>query len=597
MNTALSAGLVLAACIAGGDLLALTDPAHVLAGRCRGETVRLHGVISAAVPDSYDRGNLFLILQTTAGPVCLAAAADAFPSNSVRALIDAEAEICGKAGQFEPWRNNTLSFVSVKGVGNGIRILRPADTAPFCTEAAQDERSLHRKRLVGTVFYASTNRLLVIRRGLGHFLVHLAHENEAHPLPGQTVVSLGFVGHGPFGINQTEALVCVSNEPPAVLPEPRSLTSEEIFIKEQRPLLVPDEHYNGARIRIVGTLVRSGDDRTAPGHLSLDCGLSRLTIDASDLASDAFDALADGSRVEVTGVCLYEFAPFESQTPTPKFCGITLLPLDATSVRLLARPPWWTPTRLLTLLGVLTALLVGILLWNISLRVLVDRRSRELVRRQAEAVRARLKTAERTRLASELHDSVVQNLTGAALEIRAARAALPSGAETSGERLDIALKTVNSSRTELRNCIWDLRNQAFEQTDVDEAIRITLRPHLGEARLLLRFNVARTRIPDSTFHAVLCILRELVINALRHGGATAVRIAGTLDADRLLFSVTDEGSGFDPETRPGMEQGHFGLEGVTERARALDGAVRIDSRPGRGTRVSLNIALSREDLP
>ena len=586
----LAAGLGLA----GGRLFALTDPARVIAGKCRGETVSLQGVISAAAVDSYDNGNLYLVLQTPAGPVCLAAHTTLFPSNSARSLIDAEVEVRGHADQFEPWRNDALAFVGIGGAESGIDVLRPAASAPFEEQDFRMAPSLHRQRVVGTVHYASARRLILYDRLRRRFIVLLAPENAAAPQPGQTVVSAGFIGHGPFGICQTEALTSVSNTPPVALPEPRAVAADELFVPELRPHLTPDEHFNGARIRIAGTLVRTGDDRTAPGHLALDCGITRLTIDASDLAPSALDGIADGSRVEVSGICLFEFAPGESRTPTPQFRGITLIPFDVAAVRLLARPPWWTPARLIAVIGVMVALLVAILLWNVSLRVLVNRRSHELARRRAEAARARLKTAERTRLASELHDSVVQNLTGAALEIRAARSALPPGADAAGERMDIALKTVNSSRAELRNCIWDLRNQALEQRDVDEAIRITLRPHLGESRLALRFNVARTLIPDTTFHAILCICRELVVNALRHGGASTIRIAGAIDGRRILFSVTDDGCGFDPESRPGMEEGHFGLEGVLERARALDGSVRIDSRAGRGTRVSLNLALSRE---
>ena len=228
------------------------------------------------------------------------------------------------------------------------------------------------------------------------------------------------------------------------------------------------------------------------------------------------------------------------------------------------------------------------------MRVLVERRGRELARKQVEATHAKLKTIERTRLATELHDSVVQNLTGAALEIRAAQAAFPAAAEDPAPHLDIALKAINSSRAELRNCIWDLRNQALEKNDVGEAVRITLQPHLGDARLDVRFDAPRRRIPDNEFHNVLCIIRELVVNAVRHGRATTLAVAGTLEGGRLRFSVEDDGCGFDPETRPGMEQGHFGLEGVLERVKALDGTADIASAPGKGARIAIDVPLPEE---
>ena len=278
----------------------------------------------------------------------------------------------------------------------------------------------------------------------------------------------------------------------------------------------------------------------------------------------------------------------------PHISGLTLVLRGKDDVAVLARPPWLTPGRFLVILSALTGVLALVLVWNASLRVLVERRGRELARKQVEATHAKLKTVERTRLATELHDSVVQNLTGAAMEIRAARAALPVPGEDPAPHLDIALKTINSSRAELRNCIWDLRNQALETNDVDEAVRITLRPHLAGARLNVRFDVPRRDIPDNEFHDILCIVRELAVNAVRHGRASSIDVAGALDGGRLRFSVADDGCGFDPASRPGMEQGHFGLEGVMERVKSLDGSADIASAPGKGTRVSVDIPLPED---
>ena len=104
----------------------------------------------------------------------------------------------------------------------------------------------------------------------------------------------------------------------------------------------------------------------------------------------------------------------------------------------------------------------------------------------------------------------------------------------------------------------------------------------------------RRKIPDNAFHNILCIIRELVVNAVRHGHATTLKVAGTINGGRLLFSVADDGCGFEPATRPGMEQGHFGLEGVSERAKALGGSAEITSAPGRGTRIAVDIPLPEE---
>lgn len=87
------------------------------------------------------------------------------------------------------------------------------------------------------------------------------------------------------------------------------------------------------------------------------------------------------------------------------------------------------------------------------------------------------------------------------------------------------------------------------------------------------------------------IVRELAINAVRHGHATDIKVAGSIDGQALLFSVRDNGCGFDPDNVPGPQQGHFGLQGIRERIRKLNGSMTIDSSIGHGTRVAVKLNL------
>lgn len=73
-----------------------------------------------------------------------------------------------------------------------------------------------------------------------------------------------------------------------------------------------------------------------------------------------------------------------------------------------------------------------------------------------------------------------------------------------------------------------------------------------------------------------------------------VRIAGSLDGDTLRFSVCDDGIGFDPERRPGVREGHFGLQGIEERVSFFNGEMKIVSSPGQGTRVAINLKLEED---
>ena len=88
---------------------------------------------------------------------------------------------------------------------------------------------------------------------------------------------------------------------------------------------------------------------------------------------------------------------------------------------------------------------------------------------------------------------------------------------------------------------------------------------------------------------MLRIIRELVVNAIRHGGAKSIKVAGEYHDGTVSFSVRDNGFGFDPATAPGPLQGHFGLQGVRERLDKFNGNLMIDSRPGKGTRIFVTL--------
>lgn len=156
---------------------------------------------------------------------------------------------------------------------------------------------------------------------------------------------------------------------------------------------------------------------------------------------------------------------------------------------------------------------------------------------------------------------------------------------------DTTTSTFSRSRAPRAICS---AHAALECADLNEAIRATLAPHLGGARLTVRFDISRSRFTDSFTRALLHILRELATNAVRHGRASAVRIAGCVERGRLVFSVSDNGCGFDPQHRPGFEEGHFGLLGVQGRIEGYGGDLRIESDGAHGTRVTASMSMTAE---
>ena len=119
-----------------------------------------------------------------------------------------------------------------------------------------------------------------------------------------------------------------------------------------------------------------------------------------------------------------------------------------------------------------------------------------------------------------------------------------------------------------------------------------LEPHIDETEVSVDFKVPRPHLSDATFHAILQMTRELVVNAIRHGKARHVCVSGGIDQHCIFLSVNDDGIGFDPENRPSVSEGHFGLKGVSERLDRLGGTMEIDSAPNQGTRISIKIKRS-----
>ena len=296
-----------------------------------------------------------------------------------------------------------------------------------------------------------------------------------------------------------------------------------------------------------------------------------------------------GCRVSISGVCIMVMDDLDIEFGTQTKARFLIVPRMADDIVVISRPPWWTPGRLMTLIGVFALALLGTIGWNVSLNHRAKAKGEELAAEQLALVTSELKVNERTRLAVELHDALSQTLTGVSMQIDTAAGLLEGKMPAAKRCLDLASRTIDSCRMELRNTLRDLRSAALDEPDMNTAIRKSLYQSVVGIDLSVRFNIPRETFSDNTAHAILKIVRELASNAIRHGKATSVRIAGTVDDDKVLFSVKDNGCGFDPDLAPGIGEGHFGLQGIEERLERLNGAMSIESTPGAGAKVTVTI--------
>ena len=198
---------------------------------------------------------------------------------------------------------------------------------------------------------------------------------------------------------------------------------------------------------------------------------------------------------------------------------------------------------------------------------------------------------ERTRIARELHDTLAQMLAAVGFQIDTALKRLPDDPAQGPLRrnMELAHSMVRSGLAEVRRSIWVLRAQASGTVDdLASSLSTSLSQLTGDSGIGSTFTVTGTPrpLPPEVQRNLLRIAHEAVSNAVRHAQATSIGITLHFDAQAVCLRVHDDGRGFEREKVKGE---HFGLVGIGERARAVGGEARVDSRPGAGTEIACRV--------
>ena len=263
-------------------------------------------------------------------------------------------------------------------------------------------------------------------------------------------------------------------------------------------------------------------------------------------------------------------------------------PLD---VIVLSGPPWWTWRRTATLVGALLTVLAVTLLWVHLLR-------RRLERQQAaqlafsRQVLERLED-ERRRIAVNLHDSLGQILVAikhhALLAIQR-----PADGQGLRLRLDEISGATSQAIEEVRQITLGLRPYQLDRLGLTQAIRASVGRASGNGSILFASRVEDIDglfDKDAEIH-VYRIVQEAVTNVVKHSVATEAAVVIKKKPGVVSLSIRDNGKGFDP-AKP-SSQPHdvgYGLSGIAERVRILGGTLTIDSRPGQGSSLSVEVPL------
>ncbi len=214
--------------------------------------------------------------------------------------------------------------------------------------------------------------------------------------------------------------------------------------------------------------------------------------------------------------------------------------------------------------------------------------------RELSARSLRVQEDERRRIARELHDDTAQRMVAVALRLGFARERL-KGHPAAGQ-IDQAHGELLQTVEGLRRIARGLRPPALDELGLFTAVEVHAREMRERSSIEVeveRREASGARHPSPSPQSELAayrIVQEALSNAQRHARATKVKVTFEERDDALRITIEDDGCGFDrAEPRAGGEEGGLGLLGMEERAAHVGGQVEIDSTPGRGTRVAVEI--------
>lgn len=188
------------------------------------------------------------------------------------------------------------------------------------------------------------------------------------------------------------------------------------------------------------------------------------------------------------------------------------------------------------------------------------------------------RTAERARLARELHDSVSQELFSIRVLAGGIDKALPSDSPLR-EQVDSLARAADTASREMRALLLELRPVALSDAGLAGALELLARAYQSRLAITIVTRLDSVTLDPDHEHALLRIAQEAVANAVRHGRAQNITL--TLQAGGL--SVHDDGAGFDP----GAATDGMGLATMRERAAEVGSELQLTSAPGAGTNVTV----------
>jgi ligand-binding sensor domain-containing protein/signal transduction histidine kinase len=340
--------------------------------------------------------------------------------------------------------------------------------------------------------------------------------------------------------------------------------------------------------------------------------LTEVAVDGREVAASSFHSLsADAARLEIAFAPLslrsqedtrfrYRLEPFDrtwKYAGTNRVATYTNLPSGQYRFRVIAFPlnnpsatseavldfrkqphfymSWWFLSLCLIAVG-----LVSLVSYRWRVRSL--------------QLRFRAVLEERSRLAREMHDTVIQGCTSISALLEAISSLERENHALHGELLQFARTQVRTTIDEARQAVWNLRHGDEPEQDIAQATSIIAEHTNREFGIPVYCRNEGTpfSVPNSTAHEVLMVMREALYNSVLHGKPTRIWIEIMYGIDDLKVTVRDDGVGFTPGATTPNGRMHYGMAGMRERIERLNGNIEWISAREEGTTVRFRIRRS-----
>jgi signal transduction histidine kinase len=211
-------------------------------------------------------------------------------------------------------------------------------------------------------------------------------------------------------------------------------------------------------------------------------------------------------------------------------------------------------------------------------------------------LRARAIEAERSRIARDLHDGILQTLLSIEIQLDVLRRRVPATPEQAVAGLTTLQQTVKNEGAELRQIVTDLRPLRVQSADLVDLMRGFAERYRNESTIALDLLIdsAQLRAPDRVCREIFQIYREALNNIKKHAKASHVVVKLSQDDSRLVLVVDDNGEGFSFAgrfTADELDRLRLGPISIKERTRTVGGVLTVESNPGHGARLTIEVPL------